>query len=399
MKSAPFEYIRAESIGAACEVLRREGDAVKLIAGGQSLVPIMAMRLVRPGILLDINEIAALKFVASESDGVRIGACTRQAIVERDDALASSVPLLRQALAWVGHAQTRNRGTLGGSLVHADPCAELPLVAQLLGAKMVLRSTDGTRSVQADEFFSGPMMTVTDPGECLEEVVWQVWHERRTGSAFTEIANRHGDFAMVSAAAQIALDDDGRCLRAVFGLGGVGQTPLAFPKIAAQLVGTRLEDLQEMSRDVRQTAMAGYLRMPYSYLSMTKRSTYVDKLDPDHPDKRRFVTPFHSKYLFVYPFVKTTEWYQLPFDRRQAMMDEHIVLGNKYKSVRIHTTYSFGLDDPEFVLAFETDEPKDFLDLVMEMRESKARPYTLRDTPIFTCVAKPVADLLTDLGC
>ncbi|OGX29419.1 MAG: hypothetical protein A3B78_01730, partial [Omnitrophica WOR_2 bacterium RIFCSPHIGHO2_02_FULL_67_20] len=90
-------------------------------------------------------------------------------------------------------------------------------------------------------------------------------------------------------------------------------------------VGTRLEDLQEMSRAVRQTAMAGYLTMPYSYLSMTKRSTYVDKLDPDHPDKRRFVTPFHSKYLFVYPFVKTTEWYQLPFDRRQAMMDEHIV--------------------------------------------------------------------------
>ena len=164
-------------------------------------------------------------------------------------------------------------------------------------------------------------------------------------------------------------------------------------------VGTCLEDLQQMSAAVRHTAMAGYLTMPYSYLSMTKRSTYVDKLDPDHPDKRRFITPFHSKYLFVYPFVKTPEWYQLPFDQRQAMMDEHIVLGNKYRSVRIHTTYSFGLDDQEFVLAFETDEPKDFLDLVMEMRESRGRPYTLRDTPIFTCVAKPPADLLTDLGC
>ena len=165
------------------------------------------------------------------------------------------------------------------------------------------------------------------------------------------------------------------------------------------VAGPTLEELQQMASAVRQSALGGYLTTPYSYLSMTKRSTYVDKLDPDHPDKRRFVTPFHSKYLFIYPFVKTPEWYQLPFDRRQAMMDEHIVLGNKYKSVRIHTTYSFGLDDPEFVLAFETDEPKDFLDLVMEMRESKARPYTLRDTPIFTCVAKPVADLLTDLGC
>ena len=154
-----------------------------------------------------------------------------------------------------------------------------------------------------------------------------------------------------------------------------------------------------MASAIRQSAMGGYLSASHSYLSMTKRSTYVDKLDPDHQEKRRFIRPFHSKYLFVYPFVKTAAWYQLPFDQRQAMMDQHIVLGNKYQSVRIHTTYSFGLDDPEFVLAFETDEPNDFLDLVMEMRESKARPYTLRDTPIFTCVAKPVAELLTDLGC
>ncbi len=163
-------------------------------------------------------------------------------------------------------------------------------------------------------------------------------------------------------------------------------------------VGQRVEDLQEMSGAVRRTPMGGYLTMPYSYLSMTKRSSYVDKLDPDHPDKRRFITPFRSKYLFVYPFVKTNEWYQLPFEQRQAMMDEHILLGNKYPSVRIHTTYSFGLDDAEFVLAFESDKPQDFLDLVMEMRESKGRPYTLRDTPIFTCVAKPMADILKDIG-
>lgn len=163
-------------------------------------------------------------------------------------------------------------------------------------------------------------------------------------------------------------------------------------------VGTSLEALQEMSAAVRQTDMAGYLTMPYSYLSMTKRSTYVDRLDPDHQDKRRFITPFHSRYLFVYPFVKTSEWYQLPFEQRQAMMDEHIVLGNKYKSVRIHTTYSFGLDDQEFVVAFESDQPQDFLDLVQEMRESKGRPYTLRDTPIFTCIAKPFTDILKDIG-
>lgn len=163
-------------------------------------------------------------------------------------------------------------------------------------------------------------------------------------------------------------------------------------------VGKSPEELQEMSAAVRQTAMAGYLSTPYSYLSMTKRSIYVDKLDPDHPDARRFIRPFHSKYLFVYPFVKTPEWYALPFEQRQAMMDEHVIVGHKYPGVRIHTTYSFGLDDAEFVLAFECDSPQDFLDLVMAMRESKGRRYTLRDTPIFTCVAKPFNEILTDIG-
>lgn len=251
MKAAPFEYLRAGSIEEACEVLQREGDAVKVVAGGQSLIPMMAMRLVRPGWLLDINEIAALKFIAVDGDAVRIGACTRQSVAERDQGLASRVPLLRQALTWVGHVQTRNRGTVGGSLVHADPCAELPLVARILGARMVLRSTASARTVQADAFFSGPMMTVTHTTECLEEVQWPVWGERRTGSAFAEISTRHGDFAMVSAAAQLALGDDGRCVRAAFGLGGVGQTPLAFPRLAQRLLGTRLEDevVQSVAHD------------------------------------------------------------------------------------------------------------------------------------------------------
>ena len=163
-------------------------------------------------------------------------------------------------------------------------------------------------------------------------------------------------------------------------------------------VGSRLEELQEMSRAIRQTEMAGYLSVPYSYLSMTKRSTYVDKLDPEHQDRRRFIMPARSKYFFVYPFVKTREWYQLPFEQRQAMMDDHIKIGNKYPSVRLHTTYSFGLDDQEFVVAFETDKPQDFLDLVMELRETKSSLFTLRDTPIFSCVAKPFSDILEDVG-
>ena len=223
-------------------MLATHGDSAKLIAGGQSLVPMMAMRLVRPAFLVDINEIAALKFVVMENNAAHIGACARQSTVERDDALAARVPLLRQALAWVGHVQTRSRGTVGGSLAHADPCAELPLVAQVLGAKMMLRSAKGARTLEAEKFFTGPMSTAVRPDECLEEIHWPVWSEKRTGSAFTEIAIRHGDFAMVAAAAQVALDGDGRCIRAAFGLGGAGGTPLAFPKLAARLVGAKLDD-------------------------------------------------------------------------------------------------------------------------------------------------------------
>ncbi len=250
MKAAPFEYARAGSVREACELLARHGDGAKLVAGGQSLVAMMAMRLLRPAWLVDINEIEALQFVAIEHHAVRIGACTRQRAVERDDALAARVPLLRQALAWVGHLQTRNRGTIGGSLAHADPAAELPLVAQVLGARVVLRSSAGARTLAADRFFAGPMTTALRPDECLEESHWPVWPERRTGSAFTELSIRHGDFAIVAAAAQLALDADGRCTRAAFGLGGAAGTPLAFPHLAARLVGTRLDEavVQEAAR-------------------------------------------------------------------------------------------------------------------------------------------------------
>ena len=244
MYPARFEYHAPQSVDEALTILERYGDEGKVLAGGQSLVPMMAMRLLRPAWLVDINEIAALKFIAAEKDAVRIGACTRQAAVERDGALAERVPLLRQALTWVGHAQTRNRGTIGGSLAHADPCAELPLAAQVLDARMVLRSSKGKRTLGAASFFTGAMSTAIRADECLEEIEWPVWRESRTGAAFTELCIRHGDFAVVAAAAQVALDEAGRCVRAAFGLAAVGQTPLAFPKLAAGLVGNSLtEDL------------------------------------------------------------------------------------------------------------------------------------------------------------
>ena len=254
MKSPPFEYARTASIEEACGLLSQHGDAAKLIAGGQSLVPMLAFRLLRPSWLIDINEIAALKFVALETAMVRMGACTRQCVIARDDALAARVPLLRQALVFVGHTQTRNRGTVGGSLAHADPSAELPLVAQILEARLVLRAKPGTRTLSAAEFFAGPMMTNLQPDECLEEIHWPIWREHKAGSAFTEISRRHGDFAMVAVAAQIAVNDDGHCTRVTFGVAGAAPVPVAFPELAQSLVGQRVD--QAKARAAAQEAAA-----------------------------------------------------------------------------------------------------------------------------------------------
>jgi CO/xanthine dehydrogenase FAD-binding subunit len=144
---------------------------------------------------------------------------------------------------------------VGGSLAHADPAAELPLVAQVLDATVLLRSTRGTRSLPAAAFFTGPLMTALEPDECLVEVDWPAWREPRLGSAFTEVSRRHGDFALVAAAAQVALDGEGKCTRASFGIGGGGSVPQAFHQIAKRLVGSRLED--EATGDVAREAAAG----------------------------------------------------------------------------------------------------------------------------------------------
>ncbi|HYN83666.1 MAG TPA: chlorite dismutase family protein [Pyrinomonadaceae bacterium] len=163
-------------------------------------------------------------------------------------------------------------------------------------------------------------------------------------------------------------------------------------------IGYKLDPMQEMSARLNATEMGRYLEVSQSFLSMTKRSMYIDKDNPEHVEDRLHIVPVQADYLFVYPFVKTREWYGLPVEQRQEMMDEHIRVGSKYRSVKLHTTYSFGLDDQEFVVAFETDEPSDFLDLVQELRESKASRYTLRDTPMFTCRQRTLAECLAALG-
>jgi chlorite dismutase len=164
-------------------------------------------------------------------------------------------------------------------------------------------------------------------------------------------------------------------------------------------IGYELELFQEMMSKLLATALGKYLAVPYSYLSLTKRSIYVDHhVHEGQESKRLHIVPGKSKYIFVYPFVKTRSWYLLTKAARQGMMDEHIEIGHRYPSVKLNTTYSFGLDDQEFVVAFETDKPEDFLDLVMELRQAEASRYTERDTPIFSCIMKSLKEALDTLG-
>lgn len=159
-----------------------------------------------------------------------------------------------------------------------------------------------------------------------------------------------------------------------------------------------IEDLQGLSSRLRRSALGPYLHETRAFLSMTKRSVYVGKNPRGAHDPRLVITPTDRKYLFVYPFVKTRAWYALPLEDRKRMMNEHIRIGLTFPSVRLNTTYSFGLDDQEFVVAFETDSVSDFLDLVQTLRETEASAYTLRDTPMFTCVAQPLDELLEAIG-
>ena len=167
------------------------------------------------------------------------------------------------------------------------------------------------------------------------------------------------------------------------------------------LVSHRVEDLHEFSSRLNHTAMGAFLESPYSYFAMTKQSMYVDK--HEHPNQegrsnRLVIAPTNRRYLFVYPFVKTRAWYRLSREERQRQMSEHIAMGHRYPGVKINTTYSFGLDDQEFVVAFESDSMADFLDLVQEMRESEASTHTVRDVPSFTCLLMTPEEALAAIG-
>jgi CO/xanthine dehydrogenase FAD-binding subunit len=221
MKPAPFDYVRPGSLGEACEMLAADEDA-RIIAGGQTLVPMLAMRLARPTKLVDIARLGELGGIRAADGALVIGAVTRQVEVERSELARRALPLLAKALPWIGHPPTRSRGTIGGSMSHADPSAEIPLIAVTLGAEIEIANVSGSTSMSADEFLIGPMLTAVMPGDCVSAVRFPVWSHARLGTGFHEVSARQSDFAFVAAAAQIALDDDGRCVEIALGLGGVG---------------------------------------------------------------------------------------------------------------------------------------------------------------------------------
>jgi len=253
MKPAPFEYSRPADLDQACAMLAA-GDEARVIAGGQSLVPLMAMRLARPKRLIDIARISDLAFVRDGRDGISIGATTRQCVVERDAIIHKALPLLAKVMPFVGHAATRSRGTVGGSLANADPAAEISLVAVTLGATLIYREGARSAEIAASDFFLGPMMTALPAAACLTAVRFPRWRDTGIGVGFHEVSARRSDFAFASAAAQIALDEDGICRRVALGIGAVTACPLRLDAAAKALEGTRAKEA--VVRESLRTALA-----------------------------------------------------------------------------------------------------------------------------------------------
>jgi carbon-monoxide dehydrogenase medium subunit len=236
MKPSSFRYLAPRSVDEAVEALAQHGDEAKVLAGGQSLVPLMNLRLAAPSVLVDVNRIPELGYVRSWNGGLAIGSLTRQATAERSGEIRERLPIVAEACRLIGHAPIRHRGTIGGNLAHADPASELPAVMLALEAELDLASRQGTRVVPAEQFFAGTLTTAARPDELLTEIRVHGLPPR-TGGAFLEIARRQGDYALVGVAALVTLNDVGRCERARIALCGVGSTPIRAAEAERALVG------------------------------------------------------------------------------------------------------------------------------------------------------------------
>jgi CO/xanthine dehydrogenase FAD-binding subunit len=225
MKPAPFEYYRPETLEEGLHLMAEHGDQAKPLAGGQSLIPAMNFRLARPAVLVDINEIRELSFIEEKGGELLVGGLARQRDVERSPLVRRVAPLLHETMPFVAHLAIRNRGTVGGSLAHADPAAELPAVAVALGARLRARSRTGDRWIPADDFFKGLFSTALNADELLVEIAVPRLADR-SGCAFEEVSRRHGDYALAGSAAVVTLDAQGRCEYGRVVLLSVGDRPV-----------------------------------------------------------------------------------------------------------------------------------------------------------------------------
>ncbi|MBU0677129.1 MAG: xanthine dehydrogenase family protein subunit M, partial [Verrucomicrobia bacterium] len=233
MKPAPFKYIAAESVEEVLDALIEHGFDAKVLAGGQSLIPTMNFRMAQPAVLIDLNGVPDLGYIkASESGGLLFGAMTRHRAVERDASVAEILPLLHDTMPNIAHPQIRNRGTFGGSLVHADPAAELPAVSLALEAQLRIRNKGGDRVVPASEFFLGMFVTALEPEELLVEIEVPALPPK-SGWDFREVSRRHGDYALAGVATVVTLNDVGTCASARIALLSVGEGPVRAAKAEA----------------------------------------------------------------------------------------------------------------------------------------------------------------------
>ena len=257
MKPAPFDYVAPRSLDEALDVLSRADDETKILAGGQSLIPLLNMRLASPKRLVDLGQVAELRYVVERDGGYAIGAMTRQRALERDPRIAADLPLLAEAISYIGHPQIRNRGTLGGSIAHGDPAAELPAVAVCLGARATIRGPRGSRTIPASDLYLGYLATTLAPDELLSEV----WFPRAapdTGTAWLEFARRHGDYAIAGIGVGVTLDGS-TVAEARIVAAGVGGTPIRASAAEALLVGAAV-DAQHRIEPERQRRAIDALR-------------------------------------------------------------------------------------------------------------------------------------------
>jgi CO/xanthine dehydrogenase FAD-binding subunit len=236
MKPAPFSYHVPSTVREAVSMLAEFQDDGRVLAGGQSLIPLMNFRLAQPAHLIDINPLSELDYIRRDDGWLAVGARTRLAAAEASGEVAQRSPLLLEALGLVAHPPIRHRGTVGGSIAHADPAAELPAVALAMGGEMVATSTRGTRTVSAAEFFQGPFSTGLEADELLAECRFRTWPEAGTGSAFLEFSRTHGNFAVVGTAVLVHLGGE-RIDRAAVALCGVGGRPVRATRAEEHLVG------------------------------------------------------------------------------------------------------------------------------------------------------------------